>query len=219
MARRLGFQEGIAWSLNELAILARRRHRPPRESALMLRDALLAHSQLGDRWRVASVLEEIAGSVLQREDPHVAVELLAYAESLREQLQTPIPPVEAPARAAALARLKANLSRSSFALAWSEGRELQITQAVDRALKLIEQFDTSARAEPQHQSTPVLTARELAVLQLLSEGQTNREIATALYMSPSTAGVHVSNILRKLGAKRRVDAAALASSAGLLRID
>jgi hypothetical protein len=34
----------------------------------------------------------------------------------------------------------------------------------------------------------------------------------------ATTGVHVSNILRKLGAKRRVDAAALASSAGLLRV-
>jgi hypothetical protein len=51
---------------------------------------------------------------------------------------------------------------------------------------------------------------------LLSRGQTNREIASSLYISPSTAGVHISNILRKLGAKRRVDAAGLAHSLGLL---
>ena len=37
-----------------------------------------------------------------------------------------------------------------------------------------------------------------------------------LYISPSTAGVHVSNILRKLGAKRRVDAAGIAHKMGLL---
>ncbi len=218
IARRLGFQEGIAWSLHELAIVARRRNRPPHEPALMLRDALLVHSQLGDRWRVASVLEEIATSLLLREDPHVLVELLAYAESLREQLQTPVPPVEAPARAATLARLDGKLNRSSFASAWSAGRELQLTQAVDSALHLIEQFDASALDTPHRRSTPILTRRELAVLQLLSEGQTNREIATTLYMSASTAGVHVSNILRKLGAKRRTDAAALASSLGLLRV-
>jgi DNA-binding NarL/FixJ family response regulator len=54
------------------------------------------------------------------------------------------------------------------------------------------------------------------VLELLSEGRTNREIAASLYISPSTAGVHVSNILRKLGAKRRVDAAGLAHTMGLL---
>ena len=73
-----------------------RRRRPPRQVARMLRDALLVHSQLGDRWRVASVLEEVAGSLLAQQDARLAVQLLAYAESLREQLQAPIPPVEAP---------------------------------------------------------------------------------------------------------------------------
>jgi DNA-binding NarL/FixJ family response regulator len=62
----------------------------------------------------------------------------------------------------------------------------------------------------------VLKQRELAVLELLAEGHTNREIAAALYISPSTAGVHVSNILRKLGANRRVDAAEIARKLGLL---
>ena len=62
----------------------------------------------------------------------------------------------------------------------------------------------------------MLTQRELAVLELLAEGHTNREIAAALYISPSTAGVHVSNILRKLGANRRVDAAGIAHKLGLL---
>jgi DNA-binding NarL/FixJ family response regulator len=55
------------------------------------------------------------------------------------------------------------------------------------------------------------------VLDLVVKGYTNREIASSLFISPSTAGVHVSNILRKLGAKRRVDAAAIAHRHGLLR--
>ncbi len=61
----------------------------------MLRDSLLLHSQLGDRWRVASVLEEIAGSLLLRAEPRLAVEVLGRAELLRERMKTPIPPVEA----------------------------------------------------------------------------------------------------------------------------
>ena len=65
---------------------------------------------------------------------------------------------------------------------------------------------------------PILTPRELAVLELLAEGHTNREIAAALYISASTAGDHVSNILRKLGAKRRVDAAGIAHKMGLLSV-
>ena len=54
------------------------------------------------------------------------------------------------------------------------------------------------------------------MLELLTQGHTNREIASALYISPSTAGVHVSNILRKLGARRRVDAAGIAHKLRLL---
>ncbi len=69
IARELGFQEGIAWSLHELSIAARRARRPAGETAPMLCEALLIHRQLGDRWRLASVLEEIAGAVLARNDP------------------------------------------------------------------------------------------------------------------------------------------------------
>jgi DNA-binding NarL/FixJ family response regulator len=62
-----------------------------------------------------------------------------------------------------------------------------------------------------------LTERELAVLRLLSEGKTNPQIAAALFMSPKTASVHVTHILRKLDVSSRVQAAATAERAGLLQ--
>ena len=52
-----------------------------------------------------------------------------------------------------------------------------------------------------------LTEREEEVYSLLAEGRSNREIATALFISESTAKVHVRNILRKLGARTRTEAA------------
>jgi DNA-binding CsgD family transcriptional regulator/tetratricopeptide (TPR) repeat protein len=55
-----------------------------------------------------------------------------------------------------------------------------------------------------------LTPREAEVLALVARGYTNREIATALVISVRTAGVHVSHILRKLGAPNRLEAAAIA---------
>jgi len=61
-----------------------------------------------------------------------------------------------------------------------------------------------------------LTDRELAVLRLLAAGRTNAQIGAELYISPKTAGVHVSNIFRKLGVSGRVRAAAVAERAGLL---
>jgi DNA-binding CsgD family transcriptional regulator len=61
-----------------------------------------------------------------------------------------------------------------------------------------------------------LTGRELAVLRLLAAGRTNAQIGAELYISPRTASVHVTSILRKLGVSSRVQAAAIAERAGLL---
>ncbi|MER6911846.1 AAA family ATPase [Streptomyces sp. NPDC000594] len=55
-----------------------------------------------------------------------------------------------------------------------------------------------------------LTPREEDVLRLVAAGRSNRQIAEALYISPKTASVHVSNILAKLGVSGRGEAAALA---------
>ena len=63
-----------------------------------------------------------------------------------------------------------------------------------------------------------LTGRELTVLRLLAAGRTNPQIGAELYISTSTASVHVSNILRKLGVSSRVQAAAIAERAGLLAL-
>jgi DNA-binding NarL/FixJ family response regulator len=61
-----------------------------------------------------------------------------------------------------------------------------------------------------------LTPRELDVLGLLVAGYSNRQIGETLFISESTAGVHVSNILGKLGVSGRVEAAAVAVRSGLI---
>jgi DNA-binding NarL/FixJ family response regulator len=53
-----------------------------------------------------------------------------------------------------------------------------------------------------------LTAREEEVARLVADGLTNTELAQRLFISPRTAAVHVSNILRKLGVSSRTDVAA-----------
>jgi DNA-binding NarL/FixJ family response regulator len=55
-----------------------------------------------------------------------------------------------------------------------------------------------------------LTPREAEVLTLLARGLTNREIADTLVIGTRTSSVHVSHILRKLGAPNRLEAAAIA---------
>ncbi len=60
-----------------------------------------------------------------------------------------------------------------------------------------------------------LTEREREVLALLAAGCSNREIAAELFISPKTVSVHVSNILGKLKAASRTEAAAIAHREGL----
>ena len=59
-----------------------------------------------------------------------------------------------------------------------------------------------------------LTDRERELLSLLARGMSNREIAAELFIAPKTASVHVSNILGKLGAASRTEAAAIAYREG-----
>jgi DNA-binding CsgD family transcriptional regulator len=61
-----------------------------------------------------------------------------------------------------------------------------------------------------------LTAREHEILTLVAQGRSNGEIARQLFISAKTVSVHVSNILAKLGAGGRTEAAAIARRDGLL---
>lgn len=63
-----------------------------------------------------------------------------------------------------------------------------------------------------------LTDRELEVLQLLVQGNTNRDISAALCVAEGTVKFHVRNILDKLGASDRTQAVTIALKRGLARL-
>jgi DNA-binding NarL/FixJ family response regulator len=71
-----------------------------------------------------------------------------------------------------------------------------------------------AQAAQAEEDPHGLTAREAEVLTLVGLGRTNAEIAAELFISTKTASVHVSNILRKLGLRSRIQAAAVAQRRG-----
>jgi len=96
-------------------------------------------------------------------------------------------------------------------------REIEATAQRGRLDLSAGQLDT-ARA-PKPAALFGLTARELQVLQLLVTGRTNREIADQLFICENTAGVHVSNILGKLGVSRRMEPAAIAHRLGLMPVE
>jgi DNA-binding NarL/FixJ family response regulator len=61
-----------------------------------------------------------------------------------------------------------------------------------------------------------LTEREKEILQLVSQGLSNKAIAQILSLSAGTVKVHVSNILEKLGVSNRTEASVLALQMGLI---
>ena len=87
-----------------------------------------------------------------------------------------------------------------------------------RALPLLSELtaggSTPSPASPAGART--LTPREAEILALVAEGRTNGEIGKQLYISTKTVSVHVSNILGKLDATSRTEAAAIARRDGLL---
>ncbi|MFF9479280.1 response regulator [Streptomyces sp. NPDC014733] len=68
-------------------------------------------------------------------------------------------------------------------------------------------------AAPEEERLAVLSERERAVLDLIGEGLTNRQIANRLHLSEKTVKNHISRLLGKLGVERRVQAAVLAAQA------
>ncbi len=87
----------------------------------------------------------------------------------------------------------------------------------ERALrKEREHLATALEASvPQHDG-PSLTIRETAVLQLLTDGKSDKEIAAILDISDRTVGKHVENILAKMGVSSRLEAGVRAIRDGLI---
>ncbi|MFG3257309.1 AAA family ATPase [Streptomyces sp. NPDC048172] len=90
----------------------------------------------------------------------------------------------------------------------------EIATLAGRARIPLRQDGDGATPPPEPAAELGLTARERDVLRLVAAGRSNRQIAEELFISPKTASVHVSNILAKLGASGRGEAAAIAHRLG-----
>jgi DNA-binding CsgD family transcriptional regulator len=101
----------------------------------------------------------------------------------------------------ALARHRGALAAASRFLEW------RLRAAAEPAAPAAANSAVPAAGSDAERQDP-LTARELEVLSLLAQGETNRGVARALRISEGTVKYHVKNILRKLRARSRADAVA-----------
>ena len=88
------------------------------------------------------------------------------------------------------------------------------------ATRILDEFARVSRKDESGDSDKDgLTDREHDVLQLITEGATNKEIAKKLVITENTVNFHVKNILTKLHLRNRAEAVAYAFRTGLVKID
>jgi DNA-binding NarL/FixJ family response regulator len=206
--RTLGDSSPLAASLLELLVqaqLARGELAAARRSASRLE----ALAEKFGQERIAAQAELVTGKVLVAAGEAEGAARLERALERYSRLGLPLE----------VARVRLELARALE----SSDREAAIQEARaaaagferlgagrdrDRAAFLLRRLGGEGRTGPRDGGT--LTRREQEVLRLLALGLTNGEIATRLFITPKTAGNHVSSIFMKLGVRNRAQAAAFA---------
>ena len=115
--------------------------------------------------------------------------------------------------------LTKDLSVEGLARAVRGAFEGELAMSHATAARLVRRLVEASRSAPAatNRADPALAAltpREAEVLGRLAEGLTDHEIAESLTLSPRTVEMHVSNILHKLGARNRAEAARRYRAAG-----
>ncbi len=135
LAEGIGFREGIAWATEQLGLLAADRGDPA--AVPMLRRSLELHTELRDRWRMSSLLEDLAAIALSQDAAVGAVgaartaravgaaraaRLLGAAEAIREEIGTVIAPSERRQHESTVSGALAALGAGTFAAERQRGR-------------------------------------------------------------------------------------------------
>jgi predicted ATPase/DNA-binding CsgD family transcriptional regulator len=189
--------------------------------AALLGESLALHRELGTWFGTADCLLTFGALAGQMGRPERAARLFGVGEAVYEARQASLPPAYRGGYARAVAGVRQALGEAAYAEAQAAGGASPLDEIIAEALALKDEA-LAAAGRPSAFSPPPsplpdgLTAREADVLRLLAAGRSNREIAAALVVSVRTVEHHVAAVYAKIGAHRRVDAAAYARRHGLL---
>lgn len=190
-----------------------------RAAAAHVNEILPAFAGNGDRLRITDCLEILATVAFGEGRLAATVTYWGAASALREQLRSPLPPVEQRDRREAEAKVRQSLAAAAYEQAWEEGRRLAL-EALDALLAFAAKDLRAAevRREPAPDSgpRPALTPRETEVLQLVAQGLTDAQVAETLVISPRTVNAHLSSVYSKLGVNSRTAATLVAQQYGIV---
>ena len=210
----LGFDLAETRAIMDLAGIAKDQGDLP-PMVMHYQTCLAQTGERGDMRLVYEALSGIASACTAWDQPRNAVFLHGAAEALGERVGLSMSlPSDRAVTERSLATLREAMSDDQFAATWAEGRALPLSQALAFAATVAPDTERPPSAHPA--GPFLLTRREREVLRLLAAGQTDRDIAEALFIGPRTVSWHVGTILSKLGVTTRREAAIKAHADGLL---
>jgi DNA-binding CsgD family transcriptional regulator len=147
---------------------------------------------------VPGILECLARLAVDGGSRRAAARLLGAAEAIRRRFGLVRFQIHQAGYDATVAALRDTLGEDDFDEAWAEGAALSLQEAV-----------AYARRGRGERKRPIsgwesLTPTERDVVRLVSEGLANKDIATALFVSPRTVQSHLTHVYTKLGLTSRV---------------
>lgn len=186
----------------------------PHEVVLLGFAAMLADVSWVERVLTAASGDS-ARALAARDEPHVAVVDLAIGEESGPALGGDIQRVSPTTQVLFMSGTgwispRAARAAGGYGFVSKDQPAVEIAAAI-QAVGSGRTVFTAAPEAPRSALTP----RERQVLALLAGGQTNREIADRLHLSPHTVKEHASGLYRKLGARNRADAVQRAERLGL----
>jgi DNA-binding CsgD family transcriptional regulator len=186
-------------------------------SRVAYREGLAAAEASDDRMRMGRGVGGAAGLAAVGGAPALAARLFGAAAAQRDAEQVQLKPVVQAELDQLTAGVRDALGDAAFSSAWDAGRALPLEEALIEATAVLaddwtaECLNATRRSPRAMAGGPQLTRREWEVLRLLAAGQSDKEIAMALFISSRTASAHVSAIIGKLGVSSRAAAAVIAA--------
>ncbi len=176
-------------------------------------ESLTLRLETGEKEGIATALEGLAAVAGMQGQPVRAVRLSGAAQSLRTTLGAPLPPMDRSSYEQTVAAVRALLDEPTFTAAWTEGQAMPLVEALAEAAQVKAREHITSSPVPAPLDTPStspfrenpfgLTAREIEVLRLVTQGLTYTQIAEQLIISPRTVDAHLRSIYGKLGVTSR----------------
>jgi predicted ATPase/DNA-binding CsgD family transcriptional regulator len=213
--RVLGYKGGCAHTLAILGRIALVQGNYEQAIACF-NESLTLRQETGEKEGIATALEGLAAVTAMQGQPVRAARLYGFAASLRTLLGAPLPPIDRTAYEQTVAALRAQLDEPTFLTAWTPGQAMTLEEALAEAAQVKAREPIPPTPPPAPVESPAtsparrhpfgLTARELEVLRLVTEGLTTAQIAERLMISPRTADAHLRSIYSKLAVTSRAAA-------------